>query len=342
MLILQVIHAGLFYGKESLKTELCIKGRQMMYSLCIKQDIPHRRTKKWIVAQDEAQLAACEKVHEFSKTIDVPTNFLNLEDARRREPDVYAKTGILESPTTGIVDSHSLMAYLEGDFQEKGGDTAFHSPVTRIEPINSGKEGYRIFVQGEDGSEDSITTDTLVNSAGLFACAINNMILPPERHWKPFYAKGTYFSYAASHPKPNTLIYPAPSPGHGGLGTHLTLDMNGRVRFGPDVEWIDDPTDFKPSPSRLEEGITEIRKYLPGVKTEAIDLDYCGIRPKLGRTTALAGTGFQDFVIRTEVGFPGFVNLLGIESPGLTSSLAIAEKVESLVYGQGVHLGVDL
>lgn len=305
----------------------------MMYDLCVQQNIPHRNTKKWIVAQDHQQLEGCNKVHDFASSIDVPTRFVTLEEGRQREPDVRAEAGILESESTGIVDSHSLMTYLEGDFQNKGGDCAFHSAVSRIEPLNNGKEGYRIFVKNEEGGEDSIISETLINSAGLFACAINNMVLPEERHRTPFFAKGSYFSYSASHPKPSILVYPAPTPGHGGLGTHLTLDMAGRVRFGPDVEWVDDPTDLSPNPSRLKEAIDMIQTYLPSVQRDAIDLDYCGIRPKLGKMGAVvSGKSFQDFVIQKEEGFPGFINLLGIESPGLTSSLAIGEMVESLIY----------
>ena len=304
-----------------------------MYDLCAKQGIPHRNTKKWIVAQDQQQWEECVKVHKFAQSIDVPTRFVGLEEAREREPDVRANAGVLESESTGIVDSHSLMSYLEGDFQEKGGDCAFHSAVTRIEPIDGGRGGYRVFTKNSEGGEDSIEVETLINSAGLYAMAINNMVLPEPRHRKPYYAKGTYFSYAASHPKPSTLVYPAPRPGHGGLGTHLTLDMTGRVRFGPDVEWIDDPTDLKPNESRMEEAIDEIQTYLPSVKREAIDLDYCGVRPKLGKLGAVAsGKGFQDFIIQKEDGFPGFINLLGIESPGLTSSLAIGEMVDGLLY----------
>lgn len=329
----QVIHAGLYYGKDSLKTKLCIKGREMMYGLCAKHGIPHRNTKKWIVAQNEEQWEACLKVHEHAKSIGVPTRIVGREEAKRREPEVRADGGIVESETTGIVDSHSLMTYLQGDFEDKGGDVAFQTAVTRIEPINGGKEGYRIFATSEDGSEDSITAETLINSAGNFACYINNMILPPERHRTPYYAKGTYFSYSASHPKTSTLIYPAPMPGHGGLGTHLTLDLAGRIRFGPDVEWVDDPNDLKPSPARLQQALPEIQAYLPNVNPEAIDLDYCGIRPKLSRAgSATTGKGFQDFIIQEEEGFPGFINLLGIESPGLTSSLAIGEMVKNLIH----------
>lgn len=304
----------------------------MMYDLCSKQGIPHRNTKKWIIAQDDQQMSELHKVHEFASSLDVPTSFLSREDITEREPDVRAEAGVLESESTGIVDSHSFMSYLECDFLERGGDCAFHSAVTRIEPIDRGKGGYTIYTGSAEGGENSIQVETLVNSAGLFACAINNMVLPKERHRKPYYAKGSYYSYAASHPKPKTLLYPAPVPGFGGLGTHLTLDMTGRVRFGPDVEWVDEPNDLKPNPSRLKEAIDMIQTYLPGVKRDAIDLDYCGIRPKVGRSGATAGKNFQDFIIQEEDGFPGFINLLAIESPGLTSSLAIAEMVEDLMY----------
>jgi 2-hydroxyglutarate dehydrogenase len=158
-------------------------------------------------------------------------------------------------------------------------------------------------------------------------------LLPEERRRTPFYAKGSYFSYSSSKPKPKTLLYPAPQPGLGGLGTHLTLDMAGQVRFGPDVEWVDDPTDLTPNESRLKEAIDAIQQYLPSIDRDAIGLDYCGIRPKLGKTSGTAGPTFTDFYIKEEEGFKGFINLLGIESPGLTSSLAIGEYVEEMLYG---------
>ncbi|TQB77363.1 hypothetical protein MPDQ_003001 [Monascus purpureus] len=325
----EVIHAGLYYPKDSLKTKLCIKGREMMYDLCSKQGIPHHNTKKWIVAQDDEEWESCLGIHERAKSLNVPTRLVNPEEAQRREPEVRARRGILESESTGIVDSHSLMTYLLGEFENQGGDSAFLTSVTRIEPLGiNGTGGYRIFAKSADGTESDITAETLINSAGNSACIINNMVLPPARHRTPYFAKGTYFSYSASYPKPSVLVYPVTKPGHGGLGTHLTLDLSGRVRFGPDVEWVNDPNDLKPKGTRLEQAIPEIRAYLPNIDPSAIDLDYCGIRPKLGP----AGSGFQDFVIQKEEGFPGLVNLLGIESPGLTSSLAIGEMVKDLLY----------
>lgn len=328
----EVIHAGLYYGPDSLKTKLCLRGKEMMYETCAKNNISHMNCGKWIVAQDEGQMEAISKVHDFASSIGVPTRFLSPEEAKRREPDVRCEAGVLESPTTGIVDSHGLMQWLEGQFEEQGGICAFQSPVTRVEALDAGKRGWAITTTS-GGQESTITAETIVNSAGLFAIPLSNMILPKERHIEPHYAKGSYFSYALSHPKPRTLVYPAPIPGHGGLGTHLTLDMSGRIRFGPDVEWVDDPSDLRVNSKNLEIAIDDIQSYLPGIKREAIELDYAGIRPKLGKLGAVtSGKGFQDFYIKREEGYEGFVNLLGIESPGLTSSLAIAEFVEGLLY----------
>ncbi|KAL4810785.1 Sac2 family-domain-containing protein [Aspergillus unguis] len=332
----EVIHAGLYYGSETQKAALCIRGKNLLYELCAAKGIPHRNTKKWIVAQDEEQWNATLKVHDLAKQLGVPTRILTQEEATSREPEVRGRAGILESTSTGIVDSHALMTYLQGDFEDKGGDCAFLTEVTGIEALDGGKGGYRITARSGDGGEEtSIVAETLINSAGNYACAINNMLLPPDRHRKAYYAKGTYFAYGASFPTraPSVLVYPATLPGHGGLGTHLTLDMGGQIRFGPDVEWVDDANDLKPNPERLHLAIPEIRAYLPNVDPEAIHLDYCGIRPKLARGGAVnTGKGFQDFIIQEEKGFPGFVNLLGIESPGLTSCLGIAEVVERILY----------
>jgi len=359
----EVIHAGLYYGHGTLKTDLCLRGKRMLYELCARHGIPHRNTKKWIIAQDAQQMRELEKVHAFAGEVGhdrIPTRFLSQREIREREPDVRADAGVLESESTGIIDSHNYMQFLEAAFLDAGGTEALHTSVTRVEKLATG--GYRLFTRTADPlssssfgttappeeSEDSVDVDVLINSAGLAAIPLSNAILPAHRHITPHYAKGTYFSYAASHPKPSTLLYPAPVPGHGGLGTHLTLDMAGRIRFGPDVEWIADPTTpdaLAPSPARLAEAVQFIRTYLPRVDASAINLDYCGIRPKLGRTSGTAGPTFADFYIKEEgaEGFDAFVNLLGIESPGLTSSLAIAEYVvESLLYGSGEGRNEDV
>lgn len=308
----------------------------MMYELCEKEGIPYRNSKKWVLSQSSQQHEELIKTHDFAKSIGVPTHFIPLSEAHAREPDVRAKEAVLESPTTGIVDSHAYMSFLESDLQSKGGDLVCHTSVESVEAMDSGNGGWKIGTRSPASSEvDVITTDTLINSAGLAAVPLSNSILPPSRHITPYYAKGSYYSYSARMPCPKTLIYPAPTTGAAGLGTHLTLDMTGAIRFGPDVEWIDDPSDLSVNESRLPAALDEIETYLPSIQRDKVHLDYSGIRPKLGKGGAVwkgNGEGFLDFIIRKEEGFEGFVNLLGIESPGLTSSLAIAERVNELLY----------
>jgi 2-hydroxyglutarate dehydrogenase len=338
----EIIHAGLQYGPDSLKTELCLRGKGMLYALCEEHGIDFRRTGKWIVAQDEEQLSGLEKLEKHGREMGIPVRWVGKEEAKQREPDVRADAGVLESLSTGIVDSHGVMQYLWGSFEDHGGVTALSSSVVRIEPVDGGKGGWDIWTRScavpegeEEGSEEEakIRVDVLVNSAGLYAVPLANMVWPEDRRLEPRYAKGTYYAYGASRPKTNTLIYPVPVPGHGGLGTHLTLDLGGKVRFGPDLQWISSPTDYVASGENLAAAIEDIKKYLPGIDVDAISVDYCGIRPKLpGGGGNTAGKGFQDFVIRKEDGFTGWVNCLGIESPGLTASLAIGEMVEGLIY----------
>ena len=307
-----------------------------MYDLCEKHNIPYRNAKKWILSQNSQQHDELVKTHDFAKSIGVPIHFIPLSEAHAREPEVRVEEAVLESPTTGIVDSHAFMSFLESDLQSKGGDLACHTSVESVEPLASGSGGWKIQTKSACSSETTwITADTLINSAGLAAVPLSNHILPSSRHVKPYYAKGSYYSYSAPSPRPKTLVYPAPTTGAAGLGTHLTLDMTGAIRFGPDVEWVDDPNDLSVNESRLPAALEEIETYLPSIQREKVGLDYSGIRPKLGKGGAVwTGNGeeFLDFVIRKEEGFLGFVNLLGIESPGLTSSLAIAEMVDGLLY----------
>ncbi|KAK4177012.1 putative mitochondrial L-2-hydroxyglutarate dehydrogenase [Triangularia setosa] len=336
----EVIHAGIYYGASSLKTALCLRGKELLYSLCNKHSIPHRRTGKWIVAQNDLQLVALEQIHSFcSRELHVPIQWVSLKTAKRREPAVRAEKAVLESPTTGIIDSHALMLTLLGLFEEAGGTLALSSNVQFITPLagQNGSSGWELTVSDSTGggTSSTVTTETIINAAGLGAVEINNLVTPPERHKKLYYAKGNYFSYPAPQPKVGTLIYPAPEPGHGGLGTHLTMDLAGRIKFGPDVEWVDSPDDLAVNQSRLPETITEVKKYLPSLDETQLVPDYAGIRPKLGKASAVAhGKGFVDFYIEKERDYEGWVNLLGIESPGLTSCLAIAERVDRLLYGR--------
>ncbi|CAK7266795.1 hypothetical protein SEPCBS119000_002212 [Sporothrix epigloea] len=354
----EVIHAGLYYGAESLKTQVCIRGRQLLYDFCEQYGVGHRRTGKWIVAQTPNQRNALEKIYAFAQSyrggrVDLqedevlPLRWVTADEAKRREPAIRAEAGVLESLATGIVDSHGLMQTLLGLFEDAGGVLASGSPVVGITPLGGvgdapGSGGWQLHVKPVGAAEETVVTaETIVNAAGLGAAAVHNMITqgdtagPASPPMQLYYAKGNYFSYSSSQPRVSTLVYPAPDPGVGGLGTHLTLDLAGRIRFGPDFEWVTDPTDLAANAARLPSAIEAIKAYLPGIDAGALQPDYAGIRPKL---LPPGGDGKHkkdpDFIVRSEPGYKGWVNLLGIESPGLTSSLAIGEMVEKLVYSR--------
>ncbi|KAL7950325.1 FAD dependent oxidoreductase [Trichoderma barbatum] len=340
----EVIHAGIYYGKDTLKAKLCLRGKDLLYALCDKHGVAYKKTGKWLVAQNHAQREALDRVYRLcTDEIGVPVRWVADRQVREHGEGVLAAAGALESPTTGIVDSHGLMLCLQGLFEDAGGVVALSSPVTGIRPLSPGgssrpgSAGWEIDVSdGPGGDISTMTAETLINAAGLGSVAVHNMIVPASQRKQLFYAKGNYFSYSASRPKISRLIYPAPEPGASGLGTHLTLDMAGRIRFGPDVEWVDDPNDLTVNASRLQQAVAEIQKYLPEVDASALVPDYAGMRPKLAPKGAASATdkGFQDFIVRKEEGYEGWINLLGIESPGLTSSLAMAEMVHRLLYGQ--------
>ncbi|KAI1273252.1 FAD dependent oxidoreductase [Xylaria sp. FL0933] len=348
----EVIHAGLYYGPGTLKTRLCIAGREKLYAFCAARGVAHANVGKWVVAQDDTERHALERLHAVCRDVlGVPTRWVREREARAAEPAVRAAAAVLESPTTGIVDSHGLMVALQGEFEDAGGVTAVNSTVTHIEPLPPsstssstggagdarppGSAGWRLTIRDSTtGEESRIDADTIVNSAGLGAADVHNMIVPPSRRTRLYYAKGNYFGYAASTPRVRRLIYPTTLPGAGGLGTHLTLDLAGRLRFGPDVEWVDDPTDLAVNTARFPEVLAAIQSYLPDIDDTALSPDYAGIRPKLGKAGAVgAGKGFFDFHIKMEDGYAGWVNMLGMESPGLTSSIAIGDYVVDLLYG---------
>ncbi|KAI1421015.1 FAD dependent oxidoreductase [Xylaria sp. FL1777] len=338
----EVIHAGLYYGPGTLKTRLCIAGREKLYAFCAARGVGHAKVGKWVVAQSEPEREALERLHAVCRdTLRVPTRWVGEREARDTEPAVRAAAGVLESPTTGIVDSHGLMVALQGEFEDAGGVTAVNSTVGHIEPLPSsgtskpGSTGWRLTILDSiTGEPSTIEAETIVNSAGLGAADIHNMIVPPARRTRLYYAKGNYFGYAAAEPRVRRLVYPTTLPGAGGLGTHLTLDLAGRLRFGPDVEWVDDPGDLAVNTARLPDVLAAVRRYLPEIDEAALSPDYAGIRPKLGRAGAVgAGKGFFDFHIEMEDGYAGWVNMLGMESPGLTSSIAIGDYVVDLFYG---------
>lgn len=328
-----VIHAGLYFAEDALRTTLCIKGKKMLYNLAAKgAPIELSNCGKWVVAQDEKQGEYLENLLKKGTKLGIPLEFVPLDKAKEIEPAVKANTAILNSTSTGIVDVHSIVEYSEAEFQKYGGDTALLTRVTAIEKTPAGT--YKVTMKSRASENDKeeeelvLEADCVVNAAGLAAPTVSNMLLPSDRHFTPYYGKGNYFLYTSSTPKINRLVYPCPSD-YGSLGTHLTIDLGGQIKFGPDFEWVESPEDLAPNPANLPGAVEAISQYIVGLDTTKLVPDFSGLRPKIINTKE-----FQDFVIREEEGFPGFVNLLNIESPGLTSSLAIAEYVNDIYSGK--------
>ncbi|KAI1315114.1 hypothetical protein EDD11_001305 [Mortierella claussenii] len=370
----EVIHAGIYYPPNSLKTQLCIRGNELMYDFCDRYKIDYRQTGKWVVAQTDSDLEYLEGLSEKAQTLLRPTRrmrdlkptwMIGKDEMLKQEPNVRGKAALV-SPRTGIVDVHGLMSVLEARIQEGGGDVVLQCEVTDIERVYScsngsnnsgdsnnsgsgdgGGDGYRVKMNSPAGAV-VVKAATVINSAGLHADKIYNLLLSnqssltnkpinssestsgPLPAFKLHYCKGHYYGYSG-RALVSRLIYPVPDKSLAGLGTHLTLDLAGRMRFGPDVLYVDRLDDYAVgestvgSPESLDKVSKVVQSYLPGVKASALYADYAGIRPKL----AGPGEPFRDFMIHH---YDGFVNLAGIESPGLTSSFAIAEYVENMLY----------
>lgn len=322
----EVIHAGLHYPPGSLKARLCVRGRELLYAYCRAHGIAHRRCGKLIVAAAPALEPALDAIAAHARAAGVAgLRRLDASELRALEPAVHASSALF-SPDTGIVDSHALMLALLGQAQADGAILACRTGFLSARPAAGGFE--LACRTGPDARERlALRTRLLVNSAGLFATEVARAIegLPAHECPRTRYARGVYFTLAARAPCRH-LVYPVPEPG--GLGVHLTLDLAGRARFGPDVEWIDG-VDYRVDPARLPRFHAAIRRYLPEVRREDLTPGYAGIRPKLAGPGAPAG----DFLVRgpADHGIAGLVNLFGIESPGLTASLALGEHVAGLL-----------
>lgn len=317
----EVIHAGIYHPRGSLKTSLCIAGRKALYAYCGERGIPHRRIGKLIVAAP-GEGEALRKIGEKAAGNGVDDLvWLDAAQAREFEPEVVCEAALL-SPSTGIIDVHALMLSYRGDLEHHGGVVALNAKVVGGE---AAADGIRLDIEA-DGAL-SLLCRTVVNCAGLGAQAVAGSIRGMDAAAIPtlHLAKGNYFRLARKAPFRH-LVYPLPA--HGGAGVHVTLDLAGQARFGPDVEWVD-RIDFRVDEARAASFEAAIREYWPGLPDGAIVPDYCGIRPKLHAT----GSTAADFVIQDAAphGAPGLINLYGIESPGLTSSLAIGEHVSRLV-----------
>ena len=318
----EVIHAGIYYPPGSLKARVCVEGRRWLYHYCAERGIPHRRCGKFIVATEESQIEALQGIRARAEANGVEDlEFLRANEAIALEPELHC-VAALHSPHTGIIDSHSLMLAYQGDAEDRGAMIAFMTPV---EGGRVGEDGVTLDVGGE--APMRLQCRSVVNSAGLFAPALAQRLagFPAERVPKAYFAKGNYYSLAGKSPF-SRLIYPVPRDG--GLGVHITVDLGGQARFGPDVEWIDD-IDYDVDPSRCDGFYEAVRHYWPGLPDDSLAPDYSGIRPKIHGP----GETQPDFMVQgpADHGVPGLVNLFGIESPGLTSSKPIADEVVRLL-----------
>jgi L-2-hydroxyglutarate oxidase LhgO len=317
----EVIHAGIYYKADSLMARMCVSGKHALYRYCRDHGIPHRNCGKLIVATTAAETEKLQSIRAHAQANGVgDLKTLTGAEARALEPALNCDAALL-SPSTGIIDSHAYMLALRGDAEDSGAACAFHTPLLRARVVADGIE-----LDAGGDAPMSLKCRLLVNAAGLNAPLLARGIdgMPIELIPPAYLAKGNYFSCSARAPFSH-LIYPVPEPG--GLGVHLTLDMAGQARFGPDVEWVDH-IDYAVDAARAERFYPAIRRYWPTLPDGALMPSYSGIRPKIVPPAVAA----QDFLIQgpADHGVDGLINLFGIESPGLTSSLAIADHVGEL------------
>lgn len=313
----EVVHAGLYYPPGSLKAALCVRGRRLLLDYATARGVPLGRCGKFVVACEPAQVEALQALEHNARACGQPELvMLSAVAACAAEPALRCAAA-LHSPGTAIIDSHALMLALQADVEQAGGQLVTGCPV---QAGDWSRDGIRLQIGGDAPCE--LVTDLLVNCAGLQAPALARSLtgLPAARVPAQQLAKGSYFSLSGRAPF-SRLIYPLPEPG--GLGVHLTLDLGGQARFGPDVEWVE-AIDYRVDPARAGGFEAAIRRFWPGLPTGALQPDYAGIRPKLSGP----GQPAADFHIASPA--PGVIELFGIESPGLTAALAIAERVDAL------------
>jgi len=326
----EVIHAGIYYPENSLKARMCVKGRLLLYELCENKKIPFLKCGKIIVAcseNDEEQLNII-KNKALANGVD-NLSYLTKKEIKNYEPNVEARTA-LYSPSTGIIDSHRLMRFFFGFAKKRPGEFVFNTEIVRVEKLSGGN--YKVFIIYSDGKKFSFLTKRFINCAGLEADKIAETvgIDIDACHYRQYFWKGEYFHLNTKPDFINRLVYPVPDPNNEGLGIHTTIDLSGRVRLGPNALYMPEREyDFTIEKRNRQIFCEAVKKYLPAVSFDDLSPDMAGIRPKLQKP----GDKVADFVISEESykGFPAMVNLVGIESPGLTSCMAIAEYVEKLL-----------
>jgi L-2-hydroxyglutarate oxidase LhgO len=320
----EVIHGGIYYPAGSLKAKSCVAGRERLYDYCRERGVPHARLGKLIVATDEAEIGGLEAIAAAARANGVDNlEWLSGAEARRLEPALRCTAALL-SPATGIIDSHALMLAYQGDAEAAGATVVLRTPVLSGR-VRSG--GFDLAIGGDEPT--GLRCRLLVNAAGLHAPALARLIegVPTETIPPAYFCRGVYFTLAGRVPF-RRLIYPVPVAG--GLGVHLTLDLAGQARFGPDVEWIP-AIDYAVDPTRGRAFYAAIRSYWPDLADGALQPGYAGIRPKISGP----GEPAADFLVQgpESHGVPGLVNLYGIESPGLTASLPLADAVVDRLTG---------
>ena len=323
----EVIHAGIYHSPESLRARLCVEGREMLYDVCARHGIAHKRLTKIIVATEEAEVAKLETIYANGLKNGVELQMLDKKQTLELEPHVRAVASIF-SPSSGIISAHELMDHFYSEACAKGATVQHRCALSGIEKA---ADGYRLTVE-EAGTKSTITSEIVINAAGLGSdrvAALAGMDVDKEGY-RLVLAKGSYFSVPASKAQLlHRLVYPLPT--RTSLGIHALLDLSGRLKFGPDVEYLANRTfDYSVAESKRTSFGQAIRRYFPGISDEELMPEMSGVRPKLQRE----GEPVKDFLIKheSEKGLEGFVNLIGIESPGLTASPAIAKYVEGLLF----------
>jgi len=324
----EVIHSGIYYPTDSLKAKLCVKGNRLLYDFCIENDINHLKCGKLVVATNKEEEVVLEKILNQSILNGVfDGQLISQDEAYKLEPEIYC-TKAINFPSSGIIDTHGLMKKLEAKAQQNGVSFAYNSEVIKIEKI---EDGYTITVK-EEKDLFSFTSEYVINAAGLYADQIAILSNTYQPAYKIHYWKGEYFSVGnGKNRNINHLIYPVPQKNNVGLGVHATLDLNRGMKLGPDATFLsnNDP-EYSVDKKKKKAFYDAARKYLPFLELEDLHPDQAGIRPKL----QLPSDPIRDFIITNEKekGHPNFINLMGIESPGLTACLAIALKVGDILH----------
>lgn len=319
----EVIHAGLYYPPGSLKAQSCVQGKALLYAYCDERGVAYKKTGKLIVAHDESELAQLDVIQQRALDSGVTDLYrISAAEAAALEPELRCHSALV-SPSTGIIDSHGLMLALQGDAENHGAQCVFHTPFQQGRHLQDG--GFELEFGGD--APVRLTTDIVINATGLYAPVVARQIrdTPHDRIPTPRYCKGSYFTLMGRSPFRH-LVYPVPN--EAGLGVHLTLDMGGQTKFGPDTEWINE-IDYRLDENRAQGFYNTIRRYWPALPDDALVPGYTGIRPKI----AARGEPAADFMVLgpAQHGVAGLVHLLGIESPGLTACLALAQHVGAML-----------